>query len=190
LGGIGGFLYVARNRPPRLPNLSQEAALGKRLTTLELQSLAKGTKQLALTDLAGKVTWIHLWGPWCTHCRIEMPRLNALRQEFELHQDFVLVSISCGPSMNFENLESLRAETTAYLGEEDDSVPVFCDPQGHTRRALVQLAELDDQGLSYPVSVLLSRNGVIRGFWTGTSDRLLTELGQAIRAELKQQEFP
>ncbi len=182
------FVYFfARDRSdPRDGTINAyPAANGRPLTSLQLQLLTGDPQPLSLDDLRGKVTLINLWGPWCTHCRVEMPHLDALRKQFEPRGDFSFVSISCGPSVESENPVTLREETLVYLRDHGFSFAVHGDLQGSTRRAIVESAQLQNQSVGYPLNVLLDRHGVIRGLWIGYVPGVEMEIAAAVERELQ-----
>lgn len=50
----------------------------KQLPDLQGEALMQQGKQLKLSDFAGKVTVINIWGSWCGPCRAESPDLQRV----------------------------------------------------------------------------------------------------------------
>ncbi|MCE7005606.1 TlpA family protein disulfide reductase [Kibdelosporangium philippinense] len=66
----GGQLEIAYNSPDRKP-----------LPDLTGESLMEPGKQIKLSDYAGKVVLINIWGAWCGPCRAEAPELQKVHEE-------------------------------------------------------------------------------------------------------------
>ena len=52
-------------------------------------------RTIALTDYAGKVVVLNVWGSWCAPCREEMPSLDALQAQ-RGGEDFAVLTIAAG----------------------------------------------------------------------------------------------
>ena len=68
------------------PGLNTEPGLDlyppdKRLPAPKLEGTTLDAKPFALTDLAGKIVVINVWGSWCGPCRLETPDLVRLANE-------------------------------------------------------------------------------------------------------------
>jgi hypothetical protein len=114
-----------------------------------------------------------------------MPHLNAIQQEFAVHEDFSFVSVSCGADLQAEDLKQLHDETAGYLREEGFTFSVYADQQGLTRLAIAEMAQLHNTGLGYPINLIIGRDGVICGFWTGYAADLKEKIVVTLRRELK-----
>ena len=64
-----------------------------------------------------------------------------------------------------EDLEELRADTAALLALKDVDMPTYADPEQVSRRAVDEV--IGFQG--YPTTLILDRQGVIRGVWDGVA---------------------
>lgn len=51
-------------------------------------------KQVALSDLKGKVVYIDVWATWCGPCKHEIPFLGTLEEEYAKNKDMVFMSVS------------------------------------------------------------------------------------------------
>lgn len=163
---------------------SRPEAIGKPLTIMELSPLTAEATCITAGDLKGKVTLINFWGPWCLYCRVEMPHLDALRKQMQHSQEFSFISVSCGPNLHREPLDELAVETADYLRAEGFAFPVHTDAHGQTRRGLAKLAELENQGINYPLTVLIDRQQIVRGFWIGSADGIEAEIRQTVEREV------
>ena len=51
------------------------------------------SKDLKLSDFAGKLLLINLWATWCEPCKKEMPSLDRLQKQYN-KEDFHILAIS------------------------------------------------------------------------------------------------
>jgi len=138
-------------------------AVGTKLPNLELIPLTGNAQPVDSTVLDGKVTLINFWGPWCTFCVVEFPHLVELEQHFRREPDFQFFSVSTNPDPN--DKLGLAEETAEFLKRHRAEFPTYHDPDGKSQIALVRAANVSDYG--YPTTLVLDRQGIIRGFWTG-----------------------
>jgi thiol-disulfide isomerase/thioredoxin len=136
-------------------------AVGKRLPSLDLKPLTGDGKPVALGDLESRVTLIDFWGTWCPPCRDEFPHIAALATQFRNRPDFQVLAVSCGGGE--EDFAQIEEQTKAFLESYKIDLPTYKDPGGYSRRAIDLVAGF--QG--YPTTLVLDRNGIIRGLWFG-----------------------
>jgi cytochrome c biogenesis protein CcmG, thiol:disulfide interchange protein DsbE len=160
LAGLTLLAYIGS--PP------QSEAVGEPLPQIDLQPLVYIDQPLTRDQLLGKVTLLHIWGPWCHYCRLEFPEFVQLADEFASDQRVQIASVSCSPGPEYD-LDQLRADTSQFLEEHDVQLPTYADPAAMTRGKLSLL--LPDGSLSYPTSVLVDREGkivrVLEGYLEG-----------------------
>ena len=59
------------------------------------------SKDLKLSDFAGKLLLINLWATWCEPCKEEMPSLDRLQKQYNKEDFHILaISIDRGPKKN------------------------------------------------------------------------------------------
>lgn len=58
-------------------------------------------KEIALSDLKGKIVYIDVWATWCVPCIKEIPALKSLEKEYR-GKDIVFLSISVDASKDYE----------------------------------------------------------------------------------------
>ena len=157
-------LTVHRLRSLRLGSSNAIVTPAKPLAwpVLELEPLTGEAKPLSQADLSGKVTLLNFWGTWCPPCRQEFPYMVAIGKQFGQRSDFQILLVSVGMA-GPEQEQDLRSETTAFLASNNTPITTYCDPHGRTRRALDESIGL--QG--YPTTVVLDRQGIIRGYMVG-----------------------
>lgn len=102
--------------------------------------------QLVTHDsLRGRAVLVNVWATWCAPCRVEMPALQQIADQYAKDGLVVLgLSVDRGPA----------SEVDAFLAERDITYPV---------------AIVDDRTIAalggvrgYPTSFLLDRNGVVQ----------------------------
>ncbi len=98
-------------------------------------------KKIGNDDLKGKLVVLNFWATWCPPCRLEMPSMERLYQEFK-GQGLEVVAI------NFMEREKA---ITSFLKENGFSFPVLLDKKGEIAR------KYGVHGL--PVTYLIARNG-------------------------------
>jgi len=140
------------------------SAVGVTLPWTELPPLLYADAPVAAADVAGQITLVNFWGPWCPPCREEFPKLMTLREGFAREPRFRLLSVACAASAD-EPEAALLDDTKAYLEWLKQKPPIHGDPNVAFRRELVMRAKMED--FAYPTTVLLDGSGVIRGVWVG-----------------------
>jgi len=106
-----------------------------------------------LSDLRGRPVLINIWATWCYPCRVEMPSMNALYQDYHA-KGLAIVAIATdaeGKPVVVPFLQTYRLAFTVLL-----------DPQNMLG------AQLQMPGL--PTSYLLDKRGRIVGFEIGARD--------------------
>ena len=140
-------------------------AVGVEFPPVRLEPCVFAEQGLGPESIAGKVVLVNFWGTWCPPCREEFPHLASLRKRFELNAGFVFVSVSCEMSDEPGEFEKLPEETRRYLDSERARFPVYCDPAGRSRLAL--LRSLRQEDFAYPTSLVVGPDGRVRGVWRG-----------------------
>ena len=158
-------------------------AVGKKLEHLALQPLTGGEEPLVLDDLAGKVSLINIWGTWCGPCVIEFPHLVELEAHYRGQSDFRFVSVSCSGGRDDSRLAK---NTAAFLQAQQADFPTFADPTIETRDAIAKVA--GEPRVPYPTTLILGRDGVIRGLWFGYDPEYIDEMREVIDAALAEKQ--
>ena len=122
-----------------LPPMSQEA-LDSSITSI------KG-KPFKLSDYKGKVVLLNLWATWCGPCRMEMPELVKISEEFK-GQDFEVIGLNISPDR--DSPESIKLfikqfEIPYTIGIADEELTFL----------------LMSENSSIPQSFLITRDGKI-----------------------------
>lgn len=168
VAGVAGVLvWNFYWRPHSVANQSGKSeGIGKELTALELQPLTGSGEPISLSKVRNKVVLVNFWGTWCPPCRQEFPHIVELWDRYRGNADFELLSVSSSGSAP-EDVEDVRKETAQYLKANGVAMPTYIDVDGTSRQAVAALN--GKGGFGYPTTVLLDRQGVVRGLWTGYS---------------------
>lgn len=102
-----------------------------------------------LTALRGDVVVLNFWGTWCVPCRIEMPELQTLYQQFR-NDGLHILAINLGES----------PQTVAQWVEEYElTYDVLLDP--------LEIVAQQYQIRGQPSTYVISRDGYIAGIYYG-----------------------
>ena len=153
-------------------------AVGQEWTGLQFEPLVNGEEPVSDAELADRVVLVNFWGPWCGPCRMEMPGLVSLENEYRSREPFRMISVSCGIGGAYRDEVELRDETQAFVNEQGIEFAVFSDPAAVSRETLIASAQLG--GFGYPTTVLLDRQQTIRGLWQGYSPGIEDEIAAAL----------
>ena len=177
------FVYVLlmTNRT-RVPQGTTGPAIGRQLGYLQLEGLTAGAAPRTLDDLKGRVTLLNFWGTWCPPCIRELPQIVEISQRFSDRAEFQLLAVSCGEGSDPE-LGELRDETETFLKARGVTLPTYADQNGATRQAMSLLLNLP---MAYPTTLVLDRDGVIRGFWQGYDVNAGDEMAELVEQLLGQ----
>ena len=130
-------------------------------------SMTPEGKKMGNDDLKGKLVVLNFWATWCPPCRLEMPSMERLYQEFK-GEGLEIVAI------NFMEREKA---IKLFLKENGFSFPVLLDKKGEIAR------NYGVHGL--PVTYLIARNGNLLARSVGYKDWYKPETRQLISTLLK-----
>lgn len=128
----------------------------------EIRQATPQGKELALSDLRGKVVLIDFWASWCRPCRVENPRLKEVYAKYK-DQGFEILGVS------------LDRDHNAWVKAiQDDGLPW---KHVSDLRYWQNAAALEYAVSSIPHGVLVDREGQIiaRGVRAGQLDQLLAQ---------------
>ena len=86
-------------------------------------------EQHSISDYRGKVIFLNFWATWCSPCRMEMPDIQALYQEYEAmgeEGEVVFLSVAT-PGLGGEGTEE---EVISFMEENGYTYPVLMDETG------------------------------------------------------------
>jgi thiol-disulfide isomerase/thioredoxin len=160
------------------PRGSLDPAVGTKLTFFHLEPLTGDSGTVIESDLAGHITLVNFWGPWCGACAVEFPHLVELEQHFRSRSGFQFFSVSSDPAGE----DGLRENTEEFLKRHRADFPAYRDPRGQTHAKLAEAAKIERLG--YPVTILLSPDATILAMWHGYSPGDEDDLRQTLERSL------
>ena len=120
---------------------------GKIAPNFTSESLSGG--KASLTDYTGDVIVVNFWATWCPPCKAEMPGINAF---YERHQAEGLVVLAV-------NVRESEALVRPFIEANQFTFPVLLDPAGTVVNQY--------QVRSYPTTVIIDRDGIVRHVQVG-----------------------
>jgi len=119
----------------------------------------------SLSDLKGKIVLLNFWATWCTYCRMQMPYIEQIYEEWS-GEELVVLAIN--------------------VGESSDDVASFVQSQGLAHPVL-----LDSEGQVYiryvvpglPTTFFIDKEGLIQEVRVGAFES--TEQIESILNQLK-----
>ena len=162
---------AADGGPPRFDGTIGQFTLIKPLRPAPQVPLLDAKNQpVTLDTFKGKVVLVNFWATWCGPCVREMPALDALQAKFA-DRPFVIVAVSLD-RLGFPKitpfLERIRVSRLTVLLDR--------------KRALYR--KVGGQGL--PTTLLLDRQGRVRGYLEGPAEWDSKEAEALIRHYLKE----
>ena len=130
-------------------------------------SMTPEGKKMGIDDLKGKFVVLNFWATWCPPCRLEMPSMEKLYQEFK-GEGLEVVAI------NFMESEK---PIKSFLKENGFTFPVLLDKKGEIAR------KYGVHGL--PVTYLIARNGNLLAKSMGYKDWYKPDTRRLISTLLK-----
>jgi cytochrome c biogenesis protein CcmG/thiol:disulfide interchange protein DsbE len=116
-------------------------AVGSSAPSMKGTALDGSRRAKVLADYKDKVVLLNLWATWCEPCRVEMPSMERLHQEFA-SQGLAVVAIS-------EDDAGARGRVLEYAKELGLTFEVLHDPEQLTRHSY--------QVTGYPTTFVIAR---------------------------------
>ncbi len=82
-------------------------------------------ERVSLKAYRGKVIFLNFWATWCGPCRMEMPSMEKLWQDFK-EEDFVMLAV---------NIQEESKLVSSFMKEMNLSFPVLLDEKGSVSRS-------------------------------------------------------
>jgi cytochrome c biogenesis protein CcmG/thiol:disulfide interchange protein DsbE len=136
----GAYWYGHRSAPETTP--ASAAAPGSRAPEFRIKDLEG--REVALSDLEGKVVLVNFWATWCKPCALEIPWLIELQKKYG-EKGFTVVGIA----MDDEGTEVVAP----YVREHNINYPVWIGNE--------DVATKFGGILGIPTSFLVSKDGLI-----------------------------
>jgi thiol-disulfide isomerase/thioredoxin len=162
--------HVTRKPKQSLSAMAMSSVSGKPAPELKLKDL--DGKEVALSDLQGKVVFVNFWATWCGPCQDEIPSLIDLQNQYA-SKGFTVVGIAMD--------EDGKSVVAPFVAQE------LYDVKGQKLHINYPILLGSDEAsekfggiLGYPTSFLISRSGVQLMKFQGPPD--LDVITQAIES--------
>ena len=150
-------------------NVSQFPLLPEKVANAEIEML-DGTLQ-RISDRKGKVVLVNLWGIWCGPCRDEMPHLAELQEKYR-DKDLQVLGLNIGDEEfepeNVDRIKEFAAEMK--VGYDLARIPNLLT------REFNKMTKFD----GVPLSVLIDREGRMRGVFLGGGPRVINSMKRTV----------
>ena len=124
-----------------------------------------------LSDHKGKVVILNLWGIWCGPCRDEMPHLAAMQKQYA-DKGFEVFGLNVGDhDGNAEPVENIKK--FAEQSKIDYTLARIDGP-------MINQFYLFSKQQVVPQTLLVDREGRVRGLFVGGGPRVINELQQTL----------
>jgi peroxiredoxin len=138
----------------RFLRASGPGLIGQEAEDFKLKDLAD--QEVHLRSLRGQVVLLNFWASWCGPCRLEMPVIEKLHQQFKEKGLRVF-------GINDEDIETIRE----YLNEYEYTFPTLIDKEQEIARlygirGIPTMVVIDRKGMISHYRVGLSREGELR----------------------------
>jgi len=142
-------------------------AIGDQAPAVDVQDVhGLGTRSLA--DYDGQVVLLNFWASWCMPCRMEMPELEALWTRYQ-DEGFVILAVSVDEDVH---------DAREFLDAVPVSFPVGWDETGSVGN--------EYRVSTLPRTILIDRQGRVRGRYDGFDTATLDALGREIAGLLEE----
>src|SRR5688572_2842171 len=150
-------------------NASQFPVLPEKVANAEIEML-DGTLQ-KISDRKGKVVLVNLWGVWCGPCRDEMPHLAEMQEKYR-DKEFQVIGLNIGDEeFEPENVERMKEfAANMKVNYELARIP------GSLTREYNKMTKFD----GVPLSVLVDREGRMRGIFLGGGPRVINSMKSTV----------
>jgi peroxiredoxin len=112
---------------------------------VEVRLMDMTGRPVRISDYRGKIVFLNFWTTWCFTCRIEMPGMEKLHQQFK-NKDFAMVAI---------NLQESASQVTQFFKDFNLTFKALLDSDGavgaHFRITAI------------PTTFILDKEGIIIG---------------------------
>ena len=113
-----------------------------------------------LSDYQGKTVFLNFWATWCGPCKMEMPDIQALYEDWDENAGELVVLGVAGPNIG---QEGSAEDITAFLEENGYTYHVVMDETGTL---------FYQYGISaYPTTFMIDTEGNVFGYVQGAVSR-------------------
>lgn len=117
---------------------------------MDIELKGYGVPDANVQDFHGKVVFVNHWGSWCPPCRIEMPSIQSLYDDYGDKVEFVMIA-----------MEKRQGAHVPYIEKEGYTFPVYT--------ALSPIVT-EMKPRAFPTTIILDKQGQIRISDVGAKD--------------------
>ncbi len=137
----------------------KNSSLGGKAPNFILKDL--NGKLVSLENLKGKCVLLDFWASWCAPCRADFPAVKELFVKNK-EKDFVVVSMNC-----MDKIDSWKK--TIFNEDLEPLINIFIEENKSETAKDYFVHEI-------PLKILIDKNGIIIGRWTGQSVSTIDEI--------------
>lgn len=145
-----GLLAIARLAGDGLEHVT----VGARAPQFRARTLDTPPRIMSLDDYRDEVVLLNVWATWCTPCRVEMPSMQLLQEEFA-QEPFRIVAVSI-------DRDGMEEAIRAFAHEYGLTFDILHDPES-VITGTYQVA-------GFPQTFVIGRDGIIRRVVLGAVD--------------------
>lgn len=119
---------------------------GMRAPDFTLQEVRTG-EQVSLSQFRGQPVLINFWATWCGPCRLEMPHLQGVYEQYK-DEGFTVIAVDA-------KIDDGREAVLSFVDELGLTFPVVKDATGEVETNKYNV-------VGYPTSVFVDRDGIIQ----------------------------
>lgn len=105
-----------------------------------------------LSDFDGKKRMVNFWATWCPPCRVEMPHMQRIWEDYQ-DDDIVILAV------NLTHTEKSNEVIQQFAQQYDLTFPIVLDEKGDIT--------VEYQVFAYPTSYMIDSSGIIRQRFQG-----------------------
>ena len=116
----------------------------------------------SLLDYKGKTIFLNFWATWCGPCKMEMPDIQDLYEEYgENSEDLIVLGVANPKTDEYpQNADVTQEEVEEFLESNGYTYPVAMDTTGEIFRAYGVY--------SFPTTFMITTEGKVFGYASGT----------------------
>lgn len=131
-----------------------------------LPAIENAEGNLSMSDFRGKITYVDFWASWCGPCRLSLPALNSLNEQFtDKPVQFLAISIDVVEEDAWDFLKRYSVDYPVVIDTEGDIARMFAvdgmpsgyllDAEGRVREIHIGFKRGDELKLAESIKKML-----------------------------------